>query len=179
MVMIAVGTWSSKGELAAMYKRILVPLDGSQLAECSLSHVKSIAAGCGVSEVVLLTVTEGNTLDNMQWVSSQTQIISDVKEKNKRFEIIKQSVNDYLEKVGADLTGSGLTVKNEIIEARSDQHAADVILDYADRNQIDLIIISTHGRSGVSRWAFGSEADKVVRSSRVPVLTIAAAGCRI
>ena len=50
--------------------------------------------------------------------------------------------------------------------------AADEIVDYAGKNQVDLIIMSTHGRSGVSRWAFGSVADKVMRRSPVPVLVI-------
>ena len=56
---------------------------------------------------------------------------------------------------------------------------ADEILEYSKKNQIDLIIISTHGSSGIARWAFGSVADKVARHATVPVLLITPAACRI
>ena len=68
-----------------------------------------------------------------------------------------------------------MTVKVEVIEGR----IAEAILDYVEKNQVELVIISTHGRSGISRWTFGSVADKVVRHSPVPILVIAPAGCRL
>ena len=58
-------------------------------------------------------------------------------------------------------------------------NAADEILKYSKKNQVDLIIMTTHGRSGISRWLFGNVADKVSHHSTVPVLIIAPSGCRI
>ena len=66
-----------------------------------------------------------------------------------------------------------------IYHEQPDLDSIPKILEYAQNNNIDLIIISTHGRSGISRWAFGSVADKVVRTSTVPVLTVTPTGCRI
>jgi nucleotide-binding universal stress UspA family protein len=54
---------------------------------------------------------------------------------------------------------------------------AESIADYATKNGVDLIIIATHGRSGVSRWVWGSVADRVLRSACVPVLMVRAPGC--
>ena len=55
--------------------------------------------------------------------------------------------------------------------------AAESLTEYTEKNGVDLIIMATHGRSGVSRWVWGSIADKVMRSSCVPVLLIRARGC--
>jgi nucleotide-binding universal stress UspA family protein len=63
-----------------------------------------------------------------------------------------------------------------MIESRLGKPAEEII-NYANQNKVDLIIMASHGRSGVSRWAYGSEADKVLRSSCVPVLLVKAPGC--
>jgi nucleotide-binding universal stress UspA family protein len=55
--------------------------------------------------------------------------------------------------------------------------AADAIADYGDTKDFDLILIATHGRSGVSRWVWGSVADKIMRSACVPILMVRAPGC--
>ena len=82
---------------------------------------------------------------------------------------------DYLSRTADKLKQEGLAVETAILVGR----AADEILGYASQNQVDLIIMSTHGRSGISRWVMGSVADRVLRHSAVPVLIIAPAGCRI
>ena len=63
------------------------------------------------------------------------------------------------------------------IEAKTGQGVAEIILDFAEKNKMQLIIMSTHGRSGISRWAMGSVADRVVNHSKTPVLTITPTGC--
>lgn len=55
--------------------------------------------------------------------------------------------------------------------------AAETVAEYAEKNGVDLIVISTHGRSGVSRWVWGSTADKILRSACVPMLMVRAPGC--
>jgi nucleotide-binding universal stress UspA family protein len=150
-----------------MYRKILVPLDGSALAECSLEHVRAIATGCHVAQVVLLRVVEtienaaafGLTGDN--FLEQAKQRLSEARE--------------YLAKLSDKLKTEGLTIDTAAIKGS----AADALLDCAKDNGVDLIIMSTHGHSGVSRWAFGSVADRVIRHAAVPVLTVTPPGCRI
>ncbi|MFC1979407.1 universal stress protein [Chloroflexota bacterium] len=148
-----------------MYKKILVPVDGSKLAECTLEHVRAIAKGCNVPEVILLRVVE--PLRNVYELGEDWY--KDAQER------IQANAKDYLSKEVAALKKDGIAADAVVI---SDQ-PAEAILNYAKQNQVDLIIMSTHGRSGVSRWVIGSVADRVVRHSVAPVLTVSPAGCRV
>jgi nucleotide-binding universal stress UspA family protein len=161
-----------------MYKKILAPLDGSDLAECTLQHVREIASSCGTAEVVLLTVMDLNLPQTDSWGLPMAEAIASAEHEKKRQRIIRP-VLDYLTRQSSKLKEAGLNVKTELLEEGPDQKTAEVILLYARDNDIDLIIISSHGRSGISRWAFGSVADKVVTHSTVPVLTVVPKGCRI
>lgn len=152
-----------------MYKSILVPLDGSQLAECALEHVKAIATGCQVPEVVLLQVVEPIGRPGYLPAAVSEQAYRDAKE---TAEI--QSRN-YLSKVADGLKEEGIAAKVDIAYGLP----ADEILDYADRNGVDLIVMSTHGRAGITRWVFGSAAERVVRHSIYPVLIVTPHGCRV
>jgi len=80
-----------------------------------------------------------------------------------------------LAKIERELVADGVAAKSITLEGKP----AETIIDYAAKNDIDLIIMSTHGRSGPSRWAFGSVADRVIRSSIVPVLIAVPKGCRL
>ncbi len=152
-----------------MYKRMLAPLDGSELSECSLQHVKTIATGCGVPEVVLLRVVEPLSASMIEGLAEAGgEFITRVENDN------KSRAKDYISKMVEKLNKEGLTVTGDIVYGRADEE----ILDYAKKNGVDLIIMSTHGRSGISRFAFGSVADRVARHSTVPVLLTSPAGCR-
>ena len=145
-----------------MYKKILIPLDGSELAECVLPHVIAIAKGCGVGEVVLLEVME-----NMPtWAAAEID-----------FDAVQKAnigvAKEYLAKVQAQLSKEGLKVRSEVLTGRP----AEVISEFAHKNAVDLVAVATHGRSGMSRWVFGSVADKLVRSLSIPVLLIRPRGC--
>ena len=144
-----------------MYKKILVPLDGSELAECVLEHVKDIARGCDTSEVALLFVAEPAP-------SGLYQSSAEVKEK------LLSWGKKALARAEKILTAGDVKVKSHVLEGK----AAETIVDYAVQNDIDLIIMATHGRSGPSRWALGSVAEKVTRSSTVPVLIAPPQECR-
>lgn len=145
-----------------MYTKILVPLDGSKTAECTFGHVVDIAKGCSVPEIDLLFVVE--PVPSGLYQSRQ-----------EAHEKLVAWGKEYLAGAVKRLADDGVTAKPVIIEG----NPAVMILEYAEKNGIDLIIMSTHGRSGPSRWAFGSVTDKVVRSSNVPVLVIAPEGCRV
>jgi nucleotide-binding universal stress UspA family protein len=161
-----------------MYNKILVPLDGSKLSECSLDHVKSIATGCHVSEVVLMTVTEP-VYTPMFWTASRTQAEEMGAELQQAREKNRQNAEDYLSQASEILKQAGVSARTAVVDGTETAKAAENILDYAQNNNIDLIIMSTHGRSGVTRWAMGSVADKVVRNSIIPVLTVTPKGCKV
>ncbi len=151
-----------------MYQKILVPLDGSELAECVLPHVESIARGCGVESVVFMRVVDTYMPSAFYAYigESQRQQIEAGSEKAAR---------EYLDEVVGRVKLDGVEIQKQLITGR----AAESIAEYATKNDVDLIAIATHGRSGVSRWAWGSVADRVLRSACVPILMVRAPGCVI
>jgi nucleotide-binding universal stress UspA family protein len=149
-----------------MYTKILVPLDGSKLAECVLPHVEAIAKGCGLPEVVFVKVVEPSTGSDSQWGIEQESIAKMDKEH-------KAAAAQYLADVVKRAKWDGVKIKSQVIMGR----AFEDIVKYANDNGVDLITIATHGRSGVSRWAWGSVADRVLRSTCVPTLMVRAPGC--
>ena len=151
-----------------MYKKILVPVDGSGLAECVFEHVKAVATGCNVPEVDLLYVVQplsrarGGAFAGMGeefWAQA-----------DKKAEALGK---DYLAKVAKDMKASGVAAKSTVLRG----NPAEKILEYAKKNGVDLIIMSTHGRSGPARWAFGSTTDRVIRLSQAPMMVIRPAAC--
>jgi nucleotide-binding universal stress UspA family protein len=86
----------------------------------------------------------------------------------------RANVGEHLSKLADKMNKSGMVVSRVVLEG----NPAETILDYAEKNGVDLIIMATHGRTGIPRFALGSVADKVVRSSSVPVRVVAPAGCR-
>ena len=158
-----------------MYKKILVPLDGSELAECVLPHVESIAKGCGVESVVFARVVEpvdapyGAIGDGgaVLTVPETTRMRADIDESNKK------DAEQYLNQLVNRQKYEGVKVQSTLIIGK----AADSVAEYATKNDVDLIIIATHGRSGISRWVWGSVADRILRSACVPVLMVRAPGC--
>lgn len=152
-----------------MYKKVLAPLDGSELSECSLEHVRAIATGCNIPEVILLRAVEPLSAATIEALAEASgNLITRVENEN------KAEAKGYISRMVSRLNSEGINAKGEIVHGRADEE----ILNYSEKNQVDLIIMSTHGRSGVSRWAFGSVADRVIRHSRVPVLVVSPAGCR-
>jgi nucleotide-binding universal stress UspA family protein len=132
-----------------MFKKILVPLDGSETAEAVLPFVEEIAARAG-AEIVLMTAVQPVAV----WDSTITVTVLENEE---------ASAVDYLKQVMAKIPGKQ---KSRVVRGE----AAEAILEGADEESADLIAISTHGRSGLARWLFGSTAGKVLESAKVPVL---------
>jgi nucleotide-binding universal stress UspA family protein len=147
-----------------MYQKILVPLDGSELAECVLPHVKAIGSGCGVGQLILLSVVEPLYGEVPPDVPAEVVQEAGVK-----------AAKEYLAKIKAQLSKEGFDVEAKVLTGRP----AETISEFAQSNKADLIAVSTHGRSGISRWVFGSVADRIVRSSSVPVLLIRPRGCEV
>ncbi len=141
-----------------MYKKILAPLDGSELSETILEHVKAVATGCQVPEVVLLRVIE--PLSPLAYTETSVEALANAEKADDK------EAKDYLTKVAGDLKKEGIAAQT----ATALGMPADKILEFVDESKADLIVMCTHGRSGVSRWVFGSVADRIIRHSPVPVL---------
>ena len=146
-----------------MYKKVLAPIDGSNLAECTLEHVEAATLGVNAKEVILLMVVETIPLANQDADVIKADIAKDLEMKAKDFD------EKYLAKVADVLKKQGVVVQKLVVKG----NAADEILDYAEKNKVDLILMSTHERSGMSRWVLGGVMDKIVRRSTVPVLVAA------
>jgi nucleotide-binding universal stress UspA family protein len=151
-----------------MYKTLVVPLDGSKLAECVLSHVETIAKGCQVEKIIFLRVVEPFS----RIVAGDYQVFSQEQIERINSEMISEA-EGYLRELLRSLRYDGVQTKWEVISGK----ATESIAEYATKTNADLIIIATHGRSGVSRWVWGSVADRTLRSSCVPVLMVRAPGC--
>jgi nucleotide-binding universal stress UspA family protein len=153
-----------------MYKKIMVPLDGSEFGECSLEHVKAVASGNSGSKIVLFRAVEPLSVEDVSRLAVKRDDLL------YKAEMDNQSgAMSYLGKIKRRLAKSGLKVETVVV----DGDAADEILAYARNNKVDLVVMTTHGRSGASRWFFGSVAEKVLQNCPVPILLIAPAGCRI
>ena len=159
-----------------MYQKIMVPLDGSEVAECVLPHVEAFIDGCQVNTIVFIRVIEPAPLG----IRSPSTAISkeELDKLMTNFQHIeeerKSAAEDYLKKAVDRLKPNGVKFQTEVIVGK----AAGSLIDYADSNNIDLILIATHGRSGVSRWMRGSIADRILRASKVPVLIVRAPGAK-
>lgn len=158
-----------------MYKKILVPLDGSPLAECVLPHVQTIVKVCQSPEITLIRAVEPVTVPNRPFnngeiVYTEAESLDAMEKINKAN---MKDAGDYLIKITSGFEIAGATLHTEVIKGK----AAETVADYAQKNNVDLIIIATHGRSGISRWVVGSTADKILRSSCVPVFMIRPPGC--
>ena len=154
-----------------MYKKILAPLDGSDLAECVLPHVEKIAASCETEEVVLVSVTEGEVRYKP---SDYAQPLGGIPRRETVGKEERQA-HRYLNRIAKGLVLKGIKLSSEVLIG----NPAWEIVSYVEHNDIDLIVMASHGRSGPSRWAHGSVADKVFRASCVPVLMVRAPGCVI
>jgi nucleotide-binding universal stress UspA family protein len=137
-----------------MYKKLLVLLDGSQLAEVVLPCAKDLAGRLNM-DVVLLHVYPPTRQEFAPMYKAYL---------DRTAETIKAQAVRLQKSFGKEI-GKFVDVTSELIMG----YHADVILRYADENAIDLILMANHGRSGVSRWSMGSVADKILRAAKVPV----------
>jgi nucleotide-binding universal stress UspA family protein len=161
------GVQTTKGEL---FKKLLVPLDGSELAESVLPDVQSIALSCK-SQIVLLHVLETPVEQTPMWLKNPVDgypVYYDITESKR--ERRKSLSQNYLNDVAKKLSLEGCVVSTEVSAVIGS--SADKIIDYAQANSFDLIAMSTHGRSGLGRWVFGSTTDKVLHSGEIPVLVV-------
>ena len=146
-----------------MFKKILVCLDGSSLAEQILPYATEEALQYN-SKVVLLRVID--VPGTVAWIKGAPPDRDIVTEESHKAE---KEAKAYLKRMAKLLRSRGLDVEDVVMH----HIAADqAIVDYADQNEVDLIAITTRGRSGLIRAVLGSVADSVLRTSGLPILVI-------
>ena len=141
-----------------MYKRILVPLDGSKLAEQVLPHVRSLATAFGLDLDLLSTFGPSHTYSGPNPSSYPHQV-----EDNFRAQSL-----DYLHSIKSSMVDLGVPISCTV---RLGEPASWIVSE-AERDPNTLIAMSTHGRSGMTRWVLGSVADKVLHGTMVPLLLL-------
>mgnify|MGYP000212134487 CR=1 FL=1 len=155
-----------------MLKKIVVPLDGSKLAECALPYAEELATGGNTEEVILVSVTERvqgyRPVEEPKEPTGQTLVPEAVGKMNRQ-------AQRYLGKIAKALEAKGVKVRTEVLLG----NPAEEIKIFVDHHNVDLIVMSSHGRSGPSRWTHGSIAEKIFRSSCVPILMVRVPGCVI
>ncbi len=144
------------------FKKVLAALDGSAFAETSIPYARELTKGTG-GEVILLRIGEPPTLPadrspaiKPSWEEYRDMLMAE----------IKQQALEYLEKVKANF--KTVPVRVQVVMGQ----AADSILQVAQKEKVDLIAMTTHGRTGVSRWVYGSVATRIVGESLQPILLI-------
>jgi len=132
-----------------MYTRIMIPLDGSELAQTALPHALDLGRALGAT-LVLLHVRDGRKGS-------------------------PEAARRYLEYLRRGHTGDGVAIELAVREGA----VAEAIVRAADEERIDIIVMATHGRSGMQRVVYGSVAEQVLRSSTRPVLLVRVPGAPV
>ena len=145
-----------------MYKKILVPLDGSELAKRALDEAEKLA-NCFGAEIVLFEVVPFMPIYGSPELV--TPLIVDEKQ--------KEAAEKYLVNLSEELKKKGFKVTAVV---RTGQQVAVEIIDFAKESGVNLILMCTHGRSGISRWVLGSVALKVLTRAETPILLIRSKG---
>lgn len=150
-----------------MYKKVMVPLDGSELAECVLPHVEAFIKGFPKIDMAFVRVVQPVSMAyDVEYIKREG-----FKEEE---ENMKSAAKNYLDQVINGLEQGESKLHSEVMYGR----VPDSLTDYVLSNDIDLILIATHGRSGIGRWVRGSVADKILRSANVPVMMVRAPGTK-
>ncbi|MFC1928874.1 universal stress protein [Chloroflexota bacterium] len=143
-----------------MYQKMLVPLDGSELAEVVFTYAKELAGRLGL-EVILLHI---GAPEERKFVPMHRAYIE------RSAEILRRQSRAIQRRMGVQAGGKPVEVRGGLVKG----YPAEEILRYAYEHAVDLILMATHGRSGLKSWILGNVADKVLRVSKIPVLLVRA-----
>jgi len=152
-----------------MYKKILVPLDGSELAECTLLHVTNLVKDGFAGEVIVLKILEIRIYDTVE-AEVSASVLMEIREK------ARDADRKYLAGVESRLAAEGIKAKTVSLDGK---RAANAITDYANKNGIDMIVLGTHGHTGLKKMMLGSVTLEVLHDSHVPVLLIRPEACKM
>jgi nucleotide-binding universal stress UspA family protein len=178
-----------------MYNKVVVPLDGSKLAEVVLPHLEHIAKGCSIPDIILVSVTE-----EMKGKTSKAYAIegaaarefhmapqtgplalgstfsgmvysTDLRTAEAPVEFGKMAKTawNYLMKIGLQLRKNGLNTSVSVLVGNN---PAEEIIHFAKEQAADLVVIASRGKTGFNRWDMGNVADKVIRASDITVVLV-------
>ena len=139
----------------ATFSKILAPVDGSDIGEAALYHAEEIAKETGASIELVQAVQLPGAIESGIFGSAGED----------KIRAIHEAADSYLGNVAERLREKGIKATCKVVTG----DPADEIVKYAEDKKIDLITMSTHGRSGVARWVLGSVADKVLHGAKVPI----------
>ncbi len=151
-----------------MIKRILVATDGSRIAEKAAGYGIRLAAQlkCQVLAVCVVEDYKKLSMNEMAEISVQTR--------NELVETMMQEAREAVARITRQVSNQGIEVTTEVLEGRD---AAREIVDIAEREQVDFIIIGSHGRTNITTYPLGSVASKILASdSEIPVFVVKAKG---
>lgn len=172
-----------------MLQKILVPLDGSEFAECVVPYVEELCQRCDPVEIVLIQVVRlpsgrspaGGAVRPLVYdfpMVSMPDFPPEVRTalhttyREQELASAHSRVEAALTPVARRFCDRGAFTRIAVAFGRP----AVQIVEFAERQEMDIIVLSTHGRSGLSRWVFGSVAEKVLRGTNLPILVVRPAG---
>jgi len=147
-----------------MLNHVLIPLDGSQLAEKAIDVAKTVLKQQG--KMTLVTVVQQGSLPI--FADSSPDGLSEIEAEAGYLERVDSEIRAYIDRVAKNLQLNGYDVEVEVTGG----DPADMILALAEKTHVDMIVMSTHGRSGLDRLLFGSVTNKVVNHSHCPVIVV-------
>lgn len=162
-----------------MYKHILYPTDGSTGAEAALAHCRTLAETYGATVHVLYAAErlEPHGLSGDVEVHSHSGMVGDPKGEEagmvgsrKKSDEVRADIEEHATSLVESVADQLGDVQTETVVRAGPPYKA--ILDYVESHDIDLILMGTHGRTGLDRYLLGSVTEKVVRMSDVPVMTV-------
>ncbi|MBN1160952.1 MAG: universal stress protein [Dehalococcoidales bacterium] len=175
-----------------MYKKVVVPLDGSKIAELALPHLEVIGKGCSIPDVLLISVTEkisgivsqGGANDQFiperpvdkkmpavetsQWGIVFSTYAAGVQKVPMTLGKMARTAADYLCKIAKDLEKKGFNVVATVLVG----NPAEQIIRYVTEQSADLVIMASTGKSGLSRWNMSNITNRVIKESCAPVLVV-------
>ena len=155
-----------------MSEKILIPLDGSELGEFALRYVEGLVSRLSPGDKFEVTLFHVITaLRHDITISGGGAGTITIPYSESELEQMKSKAVDYLNKAGEYLKSQGAIVNYKVVAGNT---PAEEIIKAEEEVNADLVAMSTHGRAGVTRWAFGSVTDKVLRAGKVPVLMVRA-----
>lgn len=172
------------------YNKVIVPLDGSKLAESVLPHVEKIAKGCAIPHVILVTVTEpvrvktpkGERIEQLPAKYQGTRVYYGYIASTIAGAIVPETIRDlpvtigkmaktgynYLARIAQELEKDGIQVTIAVLIG----NIAEEITRFAKEENADLIVMASRGRTSLRRWDVGNAAEKVFRATDIPILLV-------
>ncbi len=147
-----------------MINHVLIPLDGSQLAEKAIDAAKQVLRPQGRITLVSAIAHINPPL----YPYPTADVVHEIQSDLEQLENAAPEMQAYIERIAKNLTLNGYSVEIEIVNGE----ASDVIVERAEALRVDMVVMSTHGRSGLDRLLFGSVTNRVLGAAYCPVLVV-------